>query len=260
MLLWIIRDGEKTGPFEDYEIREMIREGKVARETRVWHEGADKWISACDVGVLAGEFVKEEVEPPPIPIVISPFQAWRRLGARVFDYLLYQLILVTILRIIGMPLNSSPADGPSAWDLIAVLIPVILMEAALLSAFGFTPGKWLMSLRVENIKANFLPTSHALIRSLRVWVLGMGMMHPILLLLGHAITLWFGLKKGAPLWDLHSGFRVVGSKLSGQRIACYWGCLVLVFVLMTVVMWPEIQPMWEESIRQVEEDMRRQGK
>ena len=41
MILWIIQDGEKRGPLEDYEVREMIREGKVGRDTRVWHEGAD---------------------------------------------------------------------------------------------------------------------------------------------------------------------------------------------------------------------------
>ena len=260
MLLWIIRDGEKTGPFEDYEVREMIRVGKVSQETRVWYEGAEGWMSACEVGVLSGEFLEEEVLPPPIPIIIPPFQAWRRLGARVFDFFLYQLILVTVLRLSGMPMNSSPGEGPSAMDLIAVLIPAILMEAALVSAFGFTPGKWLMALRVENVRGKLLPISHALVRSLRVWVLGMGMMHPILLFLGHAITLWFGLKKGAPLWDLHSGFRVMGSELNCRRIVLYWALFVGLFVLMTVVMWPEIQPMWEESMRQIEEDMKNRGK
>ncbi|MDA7539418.1 DUF4339 domain-containing protein [Akkermansiaceae bacterium] len=38
MILWIIKDGEKSGPLEDYEVREMIREGKVDRDTRVWHD------------------------------------------------------------------------------------------------------------------------------------------------------------------------------------------------------------------------------
>ena len=52
MILWIIQDGKKSGPLEDYEVREMIREGKVSRDTRVWHEGADGWLSASDLGVL----------------------------------------------------------------------------------------------------------------------------------------------------------------------------------------------------------------
>lgn len=260
MLLWIIQDGEKTGPFEDFEVREMIRDGKVTRESRVWYEDAEGWMAAHEVGVLAGEFAKEEVEPPPIPIVIPPFLPWRRLGARVFDYFLYQLILVTVLRISGLPMSPETSDGPSAWHLIMVLVPVILMEAALVSSFGFTPGKWLMALRVENIKGQLLTTGHALIRTMRVWVLGMGMMHPLLLILGHAMTLWFGLKKGAPLWDLHSGFRVMNGELTTQRVVLFWGLLFAVFVMITIVMWPVVEPMWEEQMEQARQDMAGSGK
>jgi uncharacterized RDD family membrane protein YckC len=245
MLLWIIEDGEKTGPFEDYEVREMIREGKIGEDTRIWHEGAEGWLPAREIQVLEGEFMKDEVEPPPIPTVMPPFLAWRRFGARIFDYFLYQLILISLLRLGGFTIVPDPTSQPSAWLVIGSLLPAILMEGALVSAFGFTPGKWLLSLRVENHLGKLLPTSHALIRAMRVWVLGMGMMHPILMILGHGVTLWFGLKKGAPLWDLHSGFRVPGGELNSNRVISYWVCLF--------VMWPELGPL-------VEEEMRRQGK
>ena len=63
----MVEDGESSGPFEDYEIRELIRSGKVTAESKIWHEGADGWIEAREVRVLEHEFEKRQVEPPPIP-------------------------------------------------------------------------------------------------------------------------------------------------------------------------------------------------
>lgn len=259
MILWIIQKGEKVGPFEDYQLREMIREGEVERETRVWHEGAEGWLPAHEVSVLKGEFVKKEVLPPPLPVEVAmpPFHAWRRLGARVFDYFLYQLIFVSVLRGAGFDVIPDSESPPSVWFILGMLAPAILMEAALVSSIGFTPGKWLMSLRVETHLGARLSTSFALIRTMRVWVLGMGMMQPFLLLLGHGVTLWFGLKKGAPLWDLHSKFRVPAAELNNGRVILYWGLLTAVIACFFVVMWPEIGPemmeIWEEAIRKQQE-------
>ncbi len=250
MLLWIIEDGEKKGPFEDYKIREMIREGEIEEDTRVWHEGAEGWLPAKEISVLEGEFVKDEITPPPIPIEMPPFLAWRRFGARVFDYFLYLLILVTVLRLAGFePIPDQSSQG-SAWFIIGALVPAILMEAALITSFGFTPGKWLMSLRVESHLGKKLSTSLALIRSMRVWVLGMGMMHPILIVLGHGVTLWFGLKRGAPLWDLHSGFRVPGSEVQSGRVLLYWVLLAAIIGAIMGLMWPELGSFLEEMHRQ----------
>ena len=253
MRLWIIKDGEKEGPFEDYRIREMIREKTVTPETKVWHEGAEGWLVASEVGILKGEFIEKEVTPPAMPLEVPPFLAWRRFGARVYDYFLYQLFLVIFLRLGGFTLISDSASQASGWLMIGVLLPAILMEAALISSLGFTPGKWLMSLRVENALGEKLSTTYAVIRSMRVWVLGMGMMHPLLMMLGHGVALWFGLKRGAPLWDLHSGFRVPGGEMNSVRVLLYWVLLGLTIGLIMLVMWPELGPLMEE-------EMKRRGK
>ena len=255
MLFWIIKEGEKTGPLEDYDLREMIREGEVTSDTRIWHEGAEGWLPAGEVELLDGAFFEKVEEAPPIPIeiVMPPFLAWRRFGARIFDFFLYQLIFMAVLRVGGFPLVPDPEIQGSAWLILAMLMPVILMEGALVSSLGYTPGKWLMALRVENILGKKLSTGAALVRTMRVWVLGMGMMHPILMILGHSVTLWFGLKRGAPLWDLHSGFRVMNSELKSTKVILYWALLAVVLGVLTTVMWPELGPM-------LEEEMRRQGK
>ena len=62
MQYWLIEDGEKKGPLEDYEVRDMIRKGKVTGESKIWHEGADGWVSASEV-------------PPSMPGSVRPPRA-----------------------------------------------------------------------------------------------------------------------------------------------------------------------------------------
>jgi len=144
-------------------------------------------------------------------------------------------------------------QNSAGWLIVAMLVPAILMEGALVSSFGFTPGKWLLGLRVETRRRERLTTGQALIRSMRVWILGMGMMEPILMFLGHSLSLWFGLKKGALLWDLQSGFQVSNLSLTTKKVVIYWVLLIVICGAKIALVLPEVWP-------QVEEEMRRQGK
>ena len=59
-------------------------------------------------------------------------------------------------------------------------------------------------------------------RSLRVWVLGLGMLvNPLFVLVAHFVGLGFGLKKGAPLWDLVPSYRVPASPLKPIRLILF---------------------------------------
>ena len=252
MTFWIIRDGQKKGPFEDYQFREMIRAGQVDADHKVWHEGADGWLRADQVGVLEGEFAEEkEVEPPPLPVEREPFRPWRRFGARFFDFFLYSLILTAGKRMAGVDLLPQPGEGPSVWVIIGTLLPAILIECALVSAWGFTPGKWLLRMRVEMMNGRLLTTGEAFVRSMRVWILGMGMGQWILMILGHLLGLWFGLKKGVLLWDLQSGFEVRSTDLDRNRVVTYWIALLAMFVLSLWLVWPEVSPEYEKMRSQM---------
>ena len=249
MILWIIQDGKKTGPLEDYEIREMIREGKVNRDTRVWHEGADGWLSACDLGVLASEFkVLERDDQEVIQIRPAPFRAWPRLGSRVIDYLIYRSILQFFSIACGV--NLSNAVNASGWMVIGIVLPVILMEAAMIGSLGFTPGKWLLGLRVETLRGQRLSTAQAFVRSMRVWVLGMGMFLPPMMMIGCCMSLWFGKKKGGMLWDLQSGFQVKGEQLTPKRIVWFWVILVVVISINAFLYTPEILTVIEQALQE----------
>lgn len=249
MVLWIIQDGEKTGPFEDYEVREMIREGKVNKATRVWHEGAGGWLPASELGILAGEFEKpEESAPEVIEVRLAPFRAWPRLGARVMDYMIYRSILHFLS--VGFDVNLMGGVDSSGWLVIGTILPVILMEAAMVSSIGCTPGKWLLGMRVETVLRQGLSTGQAFVRSMRVWVLGMGMFLPLMMLIGLCMSLWFGRKKGGMLWDLQSGFQVTGGELTNKRIAWFWGILVLLIVANMIPYLPEILAQDEQGLQE----------
>jgi len=79
------------------------------------------------------------------------------------------------------------------------------------------------------------------------------MMEPILMFLGHSLSLWFGLKKGALLWDLQSGFQVSNLSLTTKKVVIYWVLLIVICGAKIALVLPEVWP-------QVEEEMRRQGK
>ena len=248
MILWIIQDGEKLGPLEDYEVREMIREGKVHRDTRVWHEGADGWLSACDLGVLASEFNPPKEEQGTIQVRSAPFRAWPRLGARVIDYLIYRSILHFFSVVCGVNLwNRVESSG---WVVIGIVLPVILMEAAMVGSLGFTPGKWFLGLRVETLGGQRLSTGQAFVRSMRVWVLGMGMFLPLMMIIGCCMSLWFGKKKGGMLWDLQSGFQVKGGQLTPKRIAWFWVILVGVIFINALPYLSEILAGDEQALQE----------
>jgi len=251
MKIWIIEEGEKKGPMEDYEIREQIRSGKITGETRCWYEGAPGWLPASEVHFFEKEFEEKEpvvLTPPPLPSQISSGMLWRRLGARWFDIALYSCLLLFVMRLGGITMMTTPESQVSGWVFLAHFVPAIIFEGVLLHLFGASPGKMLLKLEVEDKDGKRLGLGAALMRSMRVWVLGVGMRMAILTLLGHGIALWMVKKKGAPLWDLVTGYRVKGEAVTGGRVAVFVSLLVGLFVLSTVIVWPEFGPLLFESI------------
>jgi len=249
MQFWLIDNGEKSGPFEDYEIREMIRKGEVTAYRKIWHEGADGWISAKEVSVLQSEFEKA-VEPLPIPEELlpkPPFLYWRRFGARWFDCSLYLVIIFGLFKAGGLTLGSENNEEVSMGDVFLIVLPFVIMEGALIGSFGFTPGKWLLSLRVTGPEGKLLSTGTAIIRALRVWVLGMGMGHLILLPIGHLIALWMGRKKGAPLWDFPLGHRVEGTPLIPGRVVTFFVLFTAIVVASVALRWSQFEPIIREA-------------
>jgi GYF domain 2 len=103
MDIWIIRDGEKTGPFHDFEIRRKIEAGELSATTSAWHEGLTAWKPLVEIDLFTREFQLEKSaaakaeeissslpESPPLPLEAKPKTYYmRRFWARWLDLALF---------------------------------------------------------------------------------------------------------------------------------------------------------------------------
>lgn len=240
MDFWIIREGEKAGPYPDYEIRSKIQHGDLERDSRVWSEGLDGWTKLEDMELFREEFDKRDPRsepdpasvPPPIP-GIEPVPAdipkpkayiMRRFWARWLDLTAYGSLWWLALYFSGRDIASALT---SDWMLLPMYIPWFVLESWLLHRYGTTPGKWLMGLRVRNEDNSLLSLSAAIKRSLRVMVSGIGfgwkLLSPICQLMS-----WFTTRRiGKPIWDYLGEHKVVAKPLVPLKTLA----LVCIFVV-----------------------------
>jgi len=138
------------------------------------------WIFQLRMAELEREKSGRTSEPRP----------WNRLGARLFDYAIWGLMLALLLsELRGAGAFSAPVAYWLGHPLVApVLITVtfIPLEALLIAALGTTPGKWLFGVYLQfSISDAYARRDVAaqirrgLSRSLRVWWKGMGCGIPI---------------------------------------------------------------------------------
>lgn len=115
---------------------------------------------------------------------------WARLLARFFDYSLFFLLLLTAGRMVhGSPpaeIEKSKHENPNSYGLTKQgLVPLeffcwIPLEATLLWAWGSTPGKAFLKIRLRQGCRLKLDFHTAMRRSFNVWFRGMGMMIPVI--------------------------------------------------------------------------------
>jgi len=254
MQFWIIKDGEKSGPMEDYELRDLIRKKEITAKSRVWHEGADGWVTAEEVAVLKNEFAAPEPEATideVTPRIPEKFEPWRRFGARWFDFTLYQLVLMLGLKAAGMTFFPSEPGDSSLFRFLLSFLPFVVIEATMLHFLGATPGKILLRLEVIDREGGRLSLGLAMTRSLRVWVLGMGMQFLPLTLLAHGFGFWFGHKKGAPLWDLIPGHQVKSKTIEPIRLLLFWSTFLIVFFTLGSLVGPEAEIFMEKFMEEM---------
>lgn len=237
---WIIREGEKAGPYPDYEIRSKIQHGDLEKDSRVWSVGLNGWTKLEDMESFREEFGKRDPRsetPPPLPEPeeVNAEQASdsavkprsyiaRRFWARWLDLTAYGslwwLAMYFSGRDIGAALNN-------VWVLLPMYVPWFVLESWLLHKYGTTPGKWLMGLRVRNEDGSLLTLSAAIKRSLRVLVSGIGFGWQFLSAICQLMS-WFTTRRiGKPIWDYLGEHKVVAQPVVPAKIAV----MVLVFAI-----------------------------
>ena len=148
---------------------------------------------------------------------------WIRYWARYTDILLFSTALAFFFAIFF----PSVLDLPEISFGILSMFIWVFFEAAILSRWGTTPWKWLLSVNLKGVNNGKLEYTKALRRSFFVWVEGLG--------LGIPFVTFFTLinsynkleKNGITSWDKEGDFTVTHGKIRKGRVAT----VVIIFIL-----------------------------
>jgi uncharacterized RDD family membrane protein YckC len=221
MDFWLIRNGEKTGPLPDYEIRSKIETGDLKPEDPVWSEGMDGWMPLKSVALFTDCCERREVAAAPVapPSLLPPLPVppavYRRFWARWFDLISYGSLWWLGLWATG---NDLKAMLLNPWFVVLHLLPWFLLETLLIHHFGTTPGKALLGLSVVNVDGSALSYSQSLRRAIRVMIagigFGIGVLSPVCQILNWVTVRWIGMT----LWDRSGGHQVRVRPLNPLRV------------------------------------------
>ncbi len=232
MEIWLIKDGEKSGPFHDYEIRRKIGTGDLEASTPAWHEGLPAWTTLSEIALFRDEFIEKPVSeepavqsaPPPLPssppVIPGKPRIFRRFWARWLDIYLYVAVWWFLMWLTGRNIETLFTNPMVA---MTRLVPWFVIEILLIHRFGTTPGKWLMGLKVTNLDGSLLTLGQSTRRALRVYFIGIGFAIPYVLLFCMALSAFTARRIGAPVWDHVGGHGV------NARPLVPWKIIVLVF-------------------------------
>lgn len=150
-----------------------MREDFVSYETFDAQKYLDKLAKAFDLPVeeLECDTIRDDNYYMPSPI--------RRFFARTLDLSIYRIISACFLSIVGVDLSAMTRQQ-ELWESLIAFALLILMEPFLLSMFGTTIGKAILSIHVKKMSGRELTHSEAFWRMVQVLVFGMGLSIPII--------------------------------------------------------------------------------
>ncbi len=247
---WIVEEGEKRGPYQTYEIRERIERGELAGDELAWHRDQEQWIELREMDAFRSGYEKSSQEqaqslPPPLPPQPYPVL---RFFARWFDVCLYLLFIFGLVQLIGLNLYTA-LGGPFR---VLYFLPYVCLEAAFIHLAKTTPGKFLLGIRVVTTEEQALPLQVSLVRSLRAYIVGLGLMFdPILTVMCHIFCIWYLLRFREATWDTTAKTRV---RVTGPLlfpVLLFIMFFVIVLVLLSLVLMPVFLQAWEHVREQM---------
>lgn len=257
MEYYVALDGEKVGPLSQIKLVEMLEDGRVTAENKVWHQGMDEWKPMSEVPSMASRLRRNEDLPPveenqpplphPQPVEVPPpprktrvtvvheVRPLTRFWARYFDYTMVA-VLVVIFSDIEIPTvepGVSPADLVTRYEEIfrsgelqelakmqfwALLIWHGL-EGILIHLFGTTPGKALFGIHIVTERGSKVSVINGIYRSFLVYILGVGLFYFSLITFAAMTFSFFRLMaRGTTAWDQILRLRVEHPPLGLGRI------------------------------------------
>lgn len=245
MDIWIIQNGDKTGPIHDFEIRRKIETGELPPNTPAWHEGLDSWKPLVEIDIFSREFdlLKKSDEPHEEPSVGQPSSEpanphlIRRFWARWFDLYLFAGVWWFVMWATGRDIGATLT---SPWIILFRYVPWFIIETILLHRFGTTPGKWLLGIRIVNDDGRRLSLAASAQRSARVLFLGIGFGWDLLALICQILAFFTTRRLGRPLWDHAGGHHLEAEPLNPLRLTGYVIGLFLALQLQMIVIAPYV--------------------
>ena len=263
MDIWIIQNGEKTGPIHDFEVRKKIEAGELPAHTPAWHEGLPAWKPLIEIDLFEREFDRpaevpdapytppeqahDEPTPPPLPDKPHYF---RRFWARWFDLYLFSGIWWISMWFSGRDIGETLAN---MWVLLLFYVPWFVLETILLHRFGTTPGKWLLGLKVTNNDGSPLELADSTRRSARVLFVGIGFGLDIIAVVCQIMAYFTTKRLGRPLWDHAGGHRVTAAPLHPLRIVAFVIILFASLQLRAIVVFPYLMEEASKGSPQIRE-------
>ncbi|MEZ5324121.1 MAG: RDD family protein [Verrucomicrobiales bacterium] len=205
MEFYLLKDGERSGPFKIFHIVEMLRAKQVNETDLGWCSVDDDWKPLKDIPALKGllsepaDVVDEDEDSvATFPVTNSSVakmvenanaaRPWMRYLARVLDCsVMFHLFALIGAQLGLIPVTIFTLETPSIYagegmDLVTstglwILATYVwvFIESWLLSTYGTTPGKFLFNLRVVHEDGSLMTYKQALRRSLTVWLRGYGL-------------------------------------------------------------------------------------
>lgn len=260
MEIWLIQNGKKTGPFNDYEIRGRISERQLEADDFAWHEGLPDWVKLREIELFRNEFeAAKRIVPPPLPAhfptgggssesEIKSRYLLRRFWARWLDLMAYLAAWWLLMYVAGGDIKAIILN---LWAQLLLFVPWFIAESWLLHKFGTTPGKWLLGIRVVNEDGSNLSLKAAIKRSTFVWIAGLGFGFGFLPVICQLMSFFTTRNTGKPLWDHVGQHKLIVARLSALKITAL---VILFFVsmqLQTAVRFPHDREILLEDNREI---------
>ncbi len=279
MEIFVIHQGEQSGPHRIFELRDMIAAGKFQVTDSGWHKGLDSWKPLSEIESLRDAIPETESQasdpqaapetpassideaaergilPPAIPeagdvpqqesILFTPEalgrRVWVRFGARITDSVIFGIIIMGL----GVAAGFAPGEALSESAIVAFQVLTtlswFLVEAALITTFGTTPGKAIAGLWITDEEGKRTTNGKSLIRALLLFVFGWGFGLPLLTLLSLVVSQVRMKQIGNTLWDERAKTIVRGKPVSQARMSLLIIIPVIATAFSAYLMWDQIQ-------------------
>lgn len=209
--IWHYDSGNRPrGPYTESEIAGRIAEGEVTGRTLVWTPPMEDWLPAAAIEPFKAHFTRGEpvLDDPTVPagpgfVYVSQMQPWARYFARHLDYATSIFVAVVVSMLTFSSVHEIVLMTVGQMIVAGVVLTFVwaFVEAALVSTYGTTPGKYLLGIHVADSEGLKPGLAQSLRRSLAVWAMGVGMALPIVGLVTQFLG-WRALKRhGVAPWD-----------------------------------------------------------